>query len=215
MEVSGNQLKRVSEERWGKRRQEAFLAALAATGNLRIACKAVGISYEAVRKRRRKDAYLDAACNAAIEACRARAPEFLASAMAATFDPDSLPDTDANPLPKVSIDQAIKIAQLNRPAGAQSQPEIEPYDVEEVRQRLEQKMRKLGLIEDKDQLAAGWSEIDGHWIPPQWGEIVAVRLAAGAAEPELTRCCPHCQESVFLSFDREARSGGADEQQDE
>jgi hypothetical protein len=146
--VCGNQLKRVSDERWGKRRQEAFLAELAATGNLRIACKAVGISYEAVRKRRRNDPCLDAACIAAIAACAKRAPEFLATAMVATFDPEAVLDAEAGALPRVSIDQAIKIAQMKLPPGAEA--EIARPDIEAVRQRLEEQMRAMNLIPDDE-----------------------------------------------------------------
>ena len=43
----------------------------------------MGISKQAVGRRRRKDPYLDAACEAAIAACQATANEYLASAMAA------------------------------------------------------------------------------------------------------------------------------------
>jgi hypothetical protein len=146
--VSGNQLKRASSERWGKRKEQAFLAELALTGNLRIACKAVEISYEAVRKRRHREPGLDAACIAAIAACTKRAPEFLASAMVATFDPEAVLDAEAGGLPKVSIDQAIKIAQLKLPAGAEA--EIARPDIEEVRERLEKAMRALNLIPDDE-----------------------------------------------------------------
>ena len=118
--ASGSQLKRAGAERWSRRKQEAFLAELAATGNLRLASKAVGISYEAVRKRRRKDPHLAAACEAAIEACRARIPEFLAGAAAATFDPDAIADGETNPLPKVTITEADqdRAAQRRRATGA-------------------------------------------------------------------------------------------------
>ena len=50
--VCGNRLKRASPERWGPRKQEAFLAELTQTGNLRRACEAVRISRQAVDRRR-------------------------------------------------------------------------------------------------------------------------------------------------------------------
>ena len=112
---SGNRLQRVSSERWGKLKEEAFLAELTVTGNFRIASKAAGISYEAVRKRRLKDPRLEAACKAAIAECARRAPEFLAGAMVATFDPAAVLDAEPGGLPRVSIDQAIKIAQMKLP----------------------------------------------------------------------------------------------------
>jgi hypothetical protein len=146
--MSGNQVKRVSAERWGKRREEAFLAELTLTGNYRIACKAVGISPQAVDKRRRKDARLEAACKAAIAACHARAPEFLAGAMVATFDPEAVLDSQANGLPRVSVAEAIKIAQMKGPPGAEA--EYAPPDIEDVRARLEKTMRAMNLIPDEE-----------------------------------------------------------------
>jgi hypothetical protein len=35
------------------------------------------------------------------------------------------------------------------------------------------------------------------------GELLAVRLSAGAAEAELTRCCPDYRQALTLSFERE------------
>ena len=145
--VSGNRLKRVSSERWGKLKEEAFLAELAVTGTFQIACKAVGISCEAVRKRRRKDPRFEAACKAAIAECARRAPEFLAGAMVATFDPAAVLDAEPGGLPRVSIDQAIKIAQMKLPPGAEAEIALPP--IEEVRQRLEETMRALNLLPDE------------------------------------------------------------------
>ncbi|HET7577291.1 MAG TPA: hypothetical protein VFK19_12110 [Sphingomicrobium sp.] len=195
-------LVKASAGRWGRKRQEAYLAGLAATGNHRRASTAAGISYEAVLRRRRNDPALEAACKAAIAHCRARAPEFLASAMVATFDPESLPDDGVNPLPKVSIADAIRIAEMKGPrgaGGADGAAAIEAYDVGEVRQRLETKMRVLGLVEERDRAADGWTRAGGEWVPPGWAETVAIGLSAEAGEPELARTCAHCGETLYLA----------------
>ena len=178
--ISNGQVRRAGHDRWGKRKEQAFLAELAATGNLRQASAAVGISYEAVRKRRRKDPRLEAACRAAIEACRARIPEFLAGAAAATFDPDAIEDGAANPLPKVTVAEAIKIAQLNGGAKAASAQGAQEYeddpgydyqdDIADIRERLVQKLQRLRRRERPALLAQGWSydeEYDRE-IPPGW-----------------------------------------------
>ena len=137
----------------------------------------MGISYEAVRKRRRKDARLEAACQAAIEACRARIPEFLAGAAAATFDPHAIPDRATNPLPKVTVAEAIKIAQLN--GGAKKEPAAEAFDdpdydydadMAEIREGLVQKLQALRRRDRPELLARGWS-YDESWdreVPPGW-----------------------------------------------
>ena len=170
--ASGNRLKRASPERWSARKQKAYLAELAATGNHRCASKAAGISYEAVLKRRRADPDLEAACQAAIAACGARAPEFLASAMVATFDPQSLPDDGINPLPRITIDQAIRIAQLPGAGGKAAGPTataVEAYDVADVARRLADKLDRLG----EAALAEGWQrdESNGCLVPPGWARI--------------------------------------------
>jgi len=174
--AAGSRLKRPGHDRWSKRKEQAFLAELAATGNLRLASKAVGISYEAVRKRRRKDPQLAAACAAAIEACRARIPEFLAGATAATFDPEAIDDDGTNPLPKVTIAEAIRIAQLNggtkqEPAGAfEDESYCYEEDIADIRERLVQKLQALRRRERPGLLARGWS-YDESWdreVPPGW-----------------------------------------------
>jgi hypothetical protein len=218
--VSGNQLKRASGERWGPRKQEAFLAELAATGNLRRASKAVGISYEAVRQRRRRDPYLDAASKAAIAACVARIPEFLAGSAAATFDPDALPDDDTNPLPKVSIDQAIKMAQLwdlpaAEPASAAEQSPL--ASDEEMREALVKSLAAFGVRMREAEDA--WEELKLSGANPHYlGQISQVLLAAEwpGGRDTISRACPHCRQTLYLSFERESQevaagteSGGA------
>jgi hypothetical protein len=171
--VSGGQLRRVSAERWGKKRQATFLNELAATGNIRRACDAVEISYEAVRKRRRKDPHLDSACHAAIAVCKARAPEFLASAMVATFDPDALPGPETNPLPKVTIAEAIRIAQLRDTTAqnnSQQSEEMRADELEELRERVVRKFLKLRKRRMQQNIEQGWSYDESHdqTIPPGW-----------------------------------------------
>lgn len=173
--VSGGRLKRASAERWGKRKEQAFMAELATNGLIKRACKAIGISYEAVRRRRRKDARLEAACQAAIEACRARIPEFLAGAAAATFDPDALPEAEAGALPKVSVAEAIRIAQMKSPGPQAAEPWAdEDYcyedEMAEIRERLVQKLQALRRRDRPGRLELGWS-YDESWdcdIPPGW-----------------------------------------------
>jgi Mg/Co/Ni transporter MgtE len=131
----------------------------------------VEISYEAVRKRRRKDPHLDAACNAAIAACRSRAPEFLASAMVATFDPETLPDPETNPLPKVTIAEAIRIAQLrDTTAQGNAQQPMQADALEELRERVVRKFLKLRKRRMQDNIEQGWSYDESHdqTIPPGW-----------------------------------------------
>jgi molybdenum-dependent DNA-binding transcriptional regulator ModE len=175
--VANGQVKRASTERWGKRRRNAYLAELAATGNHRLAAKAAGLSYEAVLRRRKMNPSLEQACQAAIAACQARAPEFLATAMVATFDPESMPYDGINPLPKMSIGEAIKISQMSaRAHGPAPNPfeeqaaSMNPEEVDALRQRLLRKLSRLEARRKAEQLSEGWLLDEEHdlLVPPGW-----------------------------------------------
>src|SRR4051794_9719081 len=86
--IVGGQLKRVGPGRWSKAKEQAFLAELAWSGNVRRACEAVGLSTAALSRRRLKDAYLAAAWNAAVEVARTRLNGLVVEAGNRTFDPD-------------------------------------------------------------------------------------------------------------------------------
>jgi hypothetical protein len=209
--VSGNQLKRASPERWGPRKQDAFLAELTQTGILRRACDAVRISRQAVDRRRHNDPHFDAACKAAIAACRARIPEFLAGAAAATFDPDALFDDGANPLPKVTVDQAIKMAQLwdlpGPEAAAGSSADLLASD-EEVREALVKGLEAFGVR--LKQAEDAWEALKLSGADPyRLGQISQVLMAAKSPRrgDSSARPCPHCGTTVHLSFHRDLSAG--------
>jgi len=168
--ISNGKLRRAGPGRWSSAKEQALLAELAWSGGIRRACNAAGISTESLSKRRLKDRHLDAACNAAIEIARARLNGMVVEAGNRTFDPDELPVGEEHG-PEVTVAEAIQILKLGAGRGsADAQPACEePHDIEAVRERIEQVMRSLGLIEDPEhKLAAGWQLADGHWIPPGW-----------------------------------------------
>ena len=66
----------------------------------------------------------------------------------ATFDPEAVLDLQPSGLPRVTVAEAIKIAQMKGPAGAEA--EFAPPDIEAVRERLEKTMRALNLIPDEE-----------------------------------------------------------------
>jgi hypothetical protein len=178
--VANGQVKRVSGERWGPRKRALYLAELAATANHRHAARAAEISYEAVRRRRKKDPRLEAACEAAIAECQRQAPAFLATAMVATFDPEALPDDGGiNPLPKVTIGEAIKIAQMDSAKarrGAAANPfeeqaaAMSEEEVDAMRERVLKRLDRLAQRREAEKLAQGWTrdEATNVLIPPGW-----------------------------------------------
>ena len=167
--ISNGQLKRIGPGRWSGAKEQALLTELAWSGNLRRGCKAAGVSKEALSKRRLKDRHLDDACNAAIEIARARLNGLVVEAANRTFDPDELPaGEDAGPT--VTVAEAIQILKFGAGRGAaDAEAASEQPDIETVRERLEKKMRALGLLEEPERkLAAGWRIVDHDWIPPGW-----------------------------------------------
>jgi hypothetical protein len=108
----GAKLIAAGQSRWSKRSEEAFLVELTATGSVRLAAKAAGFSTTTIYKRRMKDQPFMAACDAALEAGKARVQSYLVEAATRTFDPDELPSAEDDHIPKVSIGEAISIAKL-------------------------------------------------------------------------------------------------------
>jgi hypothetical protein len=153
--ASGAKLVKASAGRWSKAKEEALLVEMGATGSVRLACKAIGLSENAVSKRRRKDRHLDAACAAAVEIGRARLNGFLVDHGNRTFDPDALPlrEEDGS-MPRMSVAEAIQIAKMGGTGAASAAaPEVEAYDVKAVRERLEKKMCVLGLLHERERSA--------------------------------------------------------------
>ena len=150
--ITNGQLRRVGPGRWSKRSEEALLAELAWSGNIRLGCRAAGVSPQALSKRRFNDHHLDAACDAAVEIARKRLAGLVVELANRTFDPDELPlgEHDGE-RQEVTVDQAIAILKLGagRGAAASPAPVYEPYDPAEVAERLEKKMRILGLLHDQ------------------------------------------------------------------
>lgn len=141
-------LVKASAGRWSKSKERVFLSELAGSGSIRLACKAIGLSKQAVSKRRLKDRYLGAACDAAIEVGRAHLNGLLVEISNRTFDPDLPIGEDGGELPKVTVAEAIQIAKMG--PGRAAAPEVERCDIGAVRERLEKAMRAVGLLDEQE-----------------------------------------------------------------
>jgi hypothetical protein len=154
----GAQLVRAGAGRWSNLVEARFTSALEATGNVRAAAAAAGVSTTALYKRRKRYPLLEAQWAAARETgCRA-VSLMLIDAAEAALDPDL--DAAALGLPKVSVADAIAILRLHRfeEAGApthagvraQSRAEsrarrqaVEDMPIEAVREEI---LRRIGAI---------------------------------------------------------------------
>jgi hypothetical protein len=95
-----------------------------------------------------------------------------------TFDPDTLDTGDA--APRVTIDQAIKISQLDasKTKAEEALPDpfaeeaaaMSPEDVQALREKIIRKLRRMRERDMPDMIAAGWSydEERDHMVPPGW-----------------------------------------------
>jgi hypothetical protein len=189
--VSNGQVKRAGPGRWNKAKEKIFFEELAATANARRAAAAVGVSKNAVLQRRLRHPAFAAKWDAVVAAAKASINLYLVEASNQTFDPEELDTGEVTP--KVTIDQAIKISQMNarqaKPREEEELPDpfaeqaasMTPDDVHELRERLVRKLQALRRRDRPALLAQGWSydeEYDRD-IPPGW-----VKAAGGEpAEP--------------------------------
>jgi hypothetical protein len=109
--ISNAQLKRAGPGRWNKATERIFFEELAATANARRAAAAVGVSKNAVLQRRLRHPAFAAKWDAVVAAAKASISLYLVEASYKTFDPEELDTGEVTP--KVTIDQAIKISQMN------------------------------------------------------------------------------------------------------
>jgi len=170
-----SQLKRSGHDRWSTRKEKLFFDELAATANVKRSAKAAGVSPNAVYQRRLRDAHFKAKWAAVLETGRAAIEMHLVEAAHRSFDPDELDVGDVQP--KVSITDAIRIAQLHgskaeRSALAnpfQSQAREAGYAAD-ARERLFEKLMRLKKRRTAERLADGWiyDEEHGLIVPPGW-----------------------------------------------
>ena len=161
--VANGQVKRAGNGRWSARKEKIFFDELAATANARRAAGAVGMSKNAVLQRRQRHPAFAAKWDAVVAAAKVNIKLYLIEASNRTFDPDAFETGDV--APKVTIDQAIRIAQLDG-GGKNEAGGVEAYDPEEVCARLEKKMDELR----RQSLAEGYQldERHGCLVPPGW-----------------------------------------------
>jgi hypothetical protein len=175
--VGNGQVKRVGNGRWGKAKEKIFFEELAATANVRRAAAAAGVSRNAVSARRLKHPLFAAKWDAVLQSGKASIRMYLVEESKKTFDPDELDIGDGKP--RVTIDQAIKIAQIGA-SKTQREAAPNPFEEEaaamtpEETERLREKLlRKLLRLRDRlrrEDVAEGWTIDEEHdcLIPPGW-----------------------------------------------
>ena len=173
----GDKLVRAAPGRWSERTEEIFFAELGRTGCVKAAAKAAGISTNALYYRREK--YPEFAARWAEVEAKAgqRISGLLTAATIASLDPEEAgrgKRRGRGALPKVNVDQAIRIAALKgRESGGEARRRggIRPRVATnaEVREALEKSLVEFGKRVRARCREGGWSETEeGHLIPPGW-----------------------------------------------
>jgi len=174
--LHGDQLIRAGAGRWNAKAEALFFAALERTACVESAAAACGFSTNALYKRREAYPEFAGAWDMALDRGRARIPDLLGAATLASLDPGAPPPPRGlRRLPKVNVDQAIRISKMHAPSAGRRKP-ADPRDHQrreaERHAALTVKLRKLIAVvrarRRKAKLAEGWSEVDGLLIPPGW-----------------------------------------------
>jgi hypothetical protein len=175
----GDQLVRAGAGRWSRRAEDVFFAALERTACVRLAAAACGFSTNALYARRAAYPEFAAQWDRLLAIAKAQIPDLLAAAAIASLDPDAAPKRGLGRLPKINVDQAIRISAIEERKRA-GQRGRTPHDPETWRR--EEAARKADLTkalnklldvaerrQAKAQAAEGWTETpDGLMIPPGW-----------------------------------------------
>jgi len=172
-------VKRVGLGRWSQAKEAIFFEELAATANATMAAEAAGVSPNAVFARRLKHPLFRAKWEAVVRTSKAAIDLYLVEETKKTFDPASLDSGEV--APRVTIDQAIRISQLNAPKKKEQEEELPnpfaeeaaamtPDDVAELREKLVRKLRRMRDRDMPDMIAKGWSFDEEHeqMVPPGW-----------------------------------------------
>ena len=112
----GVQMVRAAVGRWDTETEAIFLAGVRETGCVRAAADAAGLSTTAFYNRRANYPDFAERWDAMLEESKTRVPELLNAATIASLDP-GVPKRGRR-LPKVNVDQAIRISQMNQRAAA-------------------------------------------------------------------------------------------------
>ena len=204
----GAQLRRAGHDRWSQAKERLFFEELAATANVKRAAAAAGVSANAVYARRLKHLLFRAKWAAVLETGRASIELKLVEAANKTFDPEDIDVGDVQP--KVSVAEAIKIAHsasggrqketLPNPFAEEAES-MAPDELEELRERLVQKLRRYRNRAMPDLIAAGWSCDESHdqLVPPGWVRFEQVTVSDGGPRAAAPTHCPHCGGGLRLS----------------
>jgi hypothetical protein len=182
----GVQMVKAASGRWSARIERDFLAALGLTACVRTSAASAGISTTTLYTRR--DKYPDFAekWRQVEKQAKERIPGLLTAATIASFDPGAEPETSGR-LPQVNVDQAIRISQIESARSGAGGGGDDPDTVvgckhcgrrvprvatnAEVEEALLEGLHAYRERRAAEWVAEGWTEYEGHMIPPGWVKL--------------------------------------------
>ena len=181
--TAGDRLVRAAPGRWSARVEESFLDGLGATGSVRLAAQAAGISTTALYERRKHYPEFAARWDEVGARAGTELPVLLnvAAVQSMTPQPEGAKRRGRARLPKLDADQSIRILAINenakgrgsgRRGGISAQEQRPKRSEAEEKEEVGQELAKLlGMVKrrrEKARLAEGWTRVNGIWLPPGW-----------------------------------------------
>jgi hypothetical protein len=144
--VSGGktQMRKASEKNWSKAKESEFLSVLAETCNVTLAAAAAGVSVSAAYRRRKADAAFRGAWLEAVgTAYRRLEMVLLERAFVGTEKLVRRRDGSEERMVEYPNQLALTLLKMHRDTAAEATTEVAPDDVEEIRERLLDKLERL------------------------------------------------------------------------
>ena len=137
-------MRRVSKRDWTKAKEQAFVETLAETCNLTRAAEAAGVSTSSARDRRKADAAFRASCADAIASAYQRLElAILERSLDGTEKIVIRKDGSEERIREYPNAVALTLLRMHRDTAAETMSEPDPVDLEELRERLFNKLQRL------------------------------------------------------------------------
>ena len=142
------QIRRADPRNWTSKKEKEFLSALAETCNIRLAAEIAGVSVGHAYKKRKSDAAFRAGWLEAMSTAYQRLELVLLDrAFNGTEKVITRKDGSEERMLEYSNQLALTLLKMHRDTAVASAPENEPADIDEIRQRLFDKLERLRLRE--------------------------------------------------------------------
>jgi hypothetical protein len=147
------QMRKASARDWTKQKEQAFLATLAETCNVTRACEAAGVGVTSAYRRKKDNAAFRAAWLAAISVAYQRLElVLLERAFIGTEKLVAVRGGEPQTMREYSNQLGIALLKMHRDTAADAATEFEPTQIEELKERLFNKLRRLkARPEEKDE----------------------------------------------------------------